>query len=207
MRSKAEVRRRHRAQRAQLSEAEAAVRGESLAALLGQRISAASVVAGYLPMQGEPDVRPLLEAHIRRGGRVYVPVVVDAAARHLAWAQWSSTVELRRSGLLPLMEPTGVRTTTTELLQLAVTAGMTMLVPALAVDTQGARLGQGGGFYDTLFAEHPKLVERAELLAVVHAQEILKPGSFAVEDHDLRVTRAATPEGIVDVSGAPSGSV
>ncbi|GAA4835975.1 5-formyltetrahydrofolate cyclo-ligase [Garicola koreensis] len=207
MEPKAEVRRRHRAQRAALSRAEIAARAQRLAAVLGEQIGAESVVVGYMPMRGEPDVLPLLGEHIRRGGRVFVPVIIDAGTRRLAWAQWTSTVQLRRSTLFPVMEPVGVRTTTTELLQLAAHTGLTVLVPALAVDAAGARLGQGGGFYDTLFAEHSELVQRAELLAVLHAEEVLRPGSFAVEDHDLRVHRAVTPEGMITLSGEHDESV
>lgn len=207
MEPKAEVRRRHRARRAALSDAESAARGQRLAAVLSEQISAESLVVAYMPMPGEPDVLPLLGAHIRRGGRVFVPVIIDAAARRLAWAQWTSTVQLQRSALMPIMEPVGARTTTTELLQLAGPAGITVLVPALAVDAAGARLGQGGGFYDTLFAEHSELVERAELLAVLHPEEVLRPGSFAEAAHDLRVHRAATPEGMIELSGEHDESV
>lgn len=207
MESKAEIRRRHRAQRAELSQAESAARAQRLAAVLGEQISADSLVIGYMPMRGEPDVLPLLDEHIRRGGRVFAPVVVDAGTRRLAWAPWTRSVQLRRSTPLPVMEPTGERITTTELLQLAVPTGMRLLVPALAVDTEGARLGQGGGFYDTLFAEHPGLVESALVVAVLHAEEVLKPGSFPVEDHDLRVRRAATPDGMIDLSGQHDESV
>lgn len=137
MESKAEIRRRHRAQRAELSQAESAARAQRLAAVLGEQISADSLVIGYMPMRGEPDVLPLLDEHIRRGGRVFAPVVVDAGTRRLAWAPWTRSVQLRRSTPLPVMEPTGERITTTELLQLAVPTGMCLLVPALAVDTEG----------------------------------------------------------------------
>ena len=197
--SKSQVRRRHRTLRAELGEPEAQKRGQRLSELLSSRIPAGAVVAGYAPMRGEPDVLPFLRTHRRRGGRVYLPVVVDSAARQMHWARWTESAGLRRSALLPVLEPAGARFSTAELLQHCAGSQLTVLVPALAVDAHGGRLGQGGGFYDTVFLQHPELAEVSQLLAVVHTEEVLAAGSFPVEDHDLRVPQAVTPERIIDL--------
>lgn len=199
MESKTQVRRRHRALRAGLGESEIQQRGRRLAEVLAAQVPAGAAVAGYAPMRGEPDVLNFLRAHLRRGGLVYMPVVVDAAARTMHWARWTESAALHRSALLPVMEPAGQRFSTAELLRHCAGTELTVLVPALAVDSHGGRLGQGGGFYDTVFVQHPELAEVSQLLAVVHAEEVLSPGSFPVEDHDLRVPRAVTPGGIIEL--------
>lgn len=200
METKSQVRRRHRAQRAELDQKQTDERGRRLAEVLSRHVPARSVVVAYMPVRGEPDVLPFLRAHLLRGGEVFAPAVVDSQSRRLHWVGWTETAELRRSDLLPVMEPVGDRFPTEELLQRSRGAPLVILVPALAVDVQGGRLGQGGGFYDTLFAEHPELTRRAALLGVVHAEEVLAASSFPVESHDLRLPRAATPEGMVELS-------
>lgn len=206
MESKAQVRRRHRAQRANLSEQEARRRALGLTEALRSAIRPGTVVAGYIPMRGEPDVLPFLSAHVRERGQVWMPVVADAEARILQWVQWSEKVELRRSALVPVHEPTGARVATTQLLADAA-HDLTVLVPAVALDRRGGRLGQGGGFYDTMFAQHPERSRSAQLIAIVYDEEILEVGSFPVEEHDLRAQRAATPSGIFELSGSARKSV
>ncbi|WP_191089952.1 5-formyltetrahydrofolate cyclo-ligase [Nesterenkonia ebinurensis] len=175
--SKAQVRQRLRAARAQLSQQELDRRGELLKHVLlevvdGARLSRAethacagypeaiegvsaegaqAIVLGFLPMPGEPDLRPFLAAHTERGGEVWVPVVADPAARRLLWTSWSPEAELRRSRHAPVFEPTGERFSMDQLISTA-SAPVALLVPALAVDGKGARLGQGGGYYDALFS-------------------------------------------------------
>lgn len=210
--TKAQVRRRLRAARAQLSQQEVSRRGEQLAQILLGQITYDDALLGYLPMVGEPDLRPFLTAHLERGGEVFVPVIADPVQRLLNWARWTPQTQLRRSRYAPVNEPTGEGLTVQEL----TAGGASLLVPALAVDTSGARLGQGGGFYDTLFGAWstaplgappgsanilptfaPEGQCGLDVLAVVHSEEILPAGSFPVEEHDLRVPRAATETGLV----------
>ena len=207
MESKAQVRRRHRAQRALLSEDEILQRGRGLSRVLAAEVAAGALVAAYMPMRGEPDVLPFLRAHLRGSGQVCMPVVADAQDRILQWVLWSEEAELHRSPLLPVMEPAGERIPTSELRQRAADQGLTMLVPALALDRRGGRLGQGGGFYDTMFDQHLELSQHAQLLAVVYAEEVLDSGSFPVETHDLRVRRAATQSQMLRLSDPTENSV
>ncbi len=69
-----------------------------------------------------------------------------------------------------------------------------VLVPALAVDRRGVRLGRGGGSYDRAL-----LRARGLVVALLHEGELrdLVPG----EAHDVRVDAVALPSGLVDLSG------
>ncbi|WP_218221640.1 5-formyltetrahydrofolate cyclo-ligase [Nesterenkonia sp. Act20] len=209
---KAAVRRRLRARRRQLSAQELAARGEEVARVLAAEVPAGATVAGYLPIPGEPDVRPFLAQHLGRGGSVFLPVVdpaqqQDPGLRELQWVRWTAESTLRRHEVLPMEEPLGDRISTAELRDLH-PHGLTVLVPGLAVDHDGARLGQGGGFYDSTFGpgtsgsaradEHAGLLS-IRFLAVVHAEEVFDAGSFPVESHDLCVDAIVTERGVSTV--------
>lgn len=151
-------------------------------------------VAAYLPMANEPDVRPFLIQHLRRGGEVLLPRAVSTPEVHLEWVDWTQDAETRRHPTLPLDEPVGASRPLTEVLA---DAPVHMLLPALAVDTAGHRLGQGGGYYDRTFAELDAADLRGQITAwaVVGPEEVLPPGAFPVEAHDLTVEAVVTPEG------------
>lgn len=213
--AKAAVRSRLRAARRELTPEEVALRGQTLSRVLPTVVPTGSAVAGYLPMPGEPDVRPFLSDHAARGGAVYVPVITSARSRVLEWVPWTPEAELRRSTFAAVEEPLGDRLSTIALRERH-PEGLTVLVPGLAVDHDGARMGQGGGFYDTVFGTDTALEASADhetstrmetpaepaaahgplrFVAVVHADEVLSPGAFPVESHDLRVHAIVTERG------------
>lgn len=206
--AKAAARSRLRAARRELTPEEIARRGEALAQVLPSVVPSGSAVAGYLPMPGEPEVRPFLSGHSERGGAVYVPVIASPQSRVLEWVPWTPEAELRRSAFAAIEEPLGDRLSTSALRERH-PDGLTVLVPGLAVDHHGARMGQGGGFYDTAFGavgeaaspgadasgERPAAHGSLRFIAVVHDAEVLSPGSFPVEPHDLRVHGIVTERG------------
>lgn len=69
-----------------------------------------------------------------------------------------------------------------------------VVVPALAVDRLGQRLGYGGGFYDRFLAAHPAL--RARTVAAVFEAQLVPDGLLVCEPHDMRVAFVATPAGL-----------
>jgi len=103
---------------------------------------AAARLALYWPADGEPDVRELATHARARGKRVYLPVIGRAGT--LAFAAWPRDASLKpnRYGI---PEPLGTRRVTTRELQLIV-------VPLVAFDAAGNRLGMGGGYYDRALA-------------------------------------------------------
>ena len=104
-----------------------------------------STVAAYLPMPGEPPIRPALSEMHRRGIEILVPVVEKK--RQLSWVVWSPDMNHPLSSY-GIEEPEGTRFGADRFLSADL-----HLIPALAYDRQGNRLGQGGGFYDTLLAQ------------------------------------------------------
>ncbi|GAB2721717.1 5-formyltetrahydrofolate cyclo-ligase [Nocardia thraciensis] len=149
---------------------------------LGARWPGTEWIAAYVPIRGEPGSTAMLDALRATGSRVLLPVTGPPGP--LDWAEYSGADSLRpaRFGLL---EPTGVRMSPA-----AIESAAVILVPALAVDRRGVRLGRGAGYYDrTLPAADPA----AALIAVVRDDELVQ--RLPEESHDRRMGWALTPGG------------
>lgn len=165
-----------------------------LAALAG-----GSTAGAYAPLPGEPDVGPLRRWLAGRGVRVLLPTVIQlpgasgAAEPGLAWAPDDGILvpgAPTASGAR-IDEPPGPATTDPGRLDI-------VLLPALAVDRDGWRLGQGGGYFD-------RTIERLGwgatagdgegvgplLVVVVHDDEVLD--TVPHEPHERPVHAVLTP--------------
>lgn len=173
----------------------------------------AVTIAAYIASPGEPDPAAVRSAVRAAGGRVLLPIPLPG--RRLGWVLDDG--RYAPDPALPVQVPVGA-----ELGRGAaclIDQGVTLvLAPALAVDRSGARLGQGGGFYDALLAQlaqssrigdsgspaghggHP--ARGIAVLAVVHDDEVLAPGSIPRDAHDAPVGAALTPTGIVRLGPA-----
>lgn len=175
--SKAELRRRLRRARTDRTERE---RTTVAAALAGHAAAlAGSTIAAFVGVRSEPPTMPLLEALHARGVRVLLPVLL--ADMDLDWAVFTGAADLAE-GRLRMLEPTGP-----PLGPEAIATADLVLVPALAVDGSGMRLGQGGGSYDRAL-----LRTSAAVVAVVFGDEVL--ASLPAEDHDHSVDGVLTPD-------------
>ncbi len=155
-------------------------------------------MACYASYGGEPGTGPLIERLHEAGLPVVLPVV--GPGRDLHWASYDGPAALA-PGPRGMPEPTGpVIGAGPEALT---TLGVDLLViPALACDPSGARLGQGGGFYDTLLAALPRSGPgRILVLALVHDDEVLAPGAIPVDAHDRPVDLVVTPTRVLRISG------
>ncbi|MFO1086103.1 MAG: 5-formyltetrahydrofolate cyclo-ligase [Reyranellaceae bacterium] len=99
------------------------------------------VVAAFWPIGEEIDVRPLMQALVEAGCRLALPVV-QGKRRPLAFRAWSPGDALE-AGVFGTFQPFSRR----EVLE-----PDALLVPLLACDGEGWRLGYGGGFYDQTLA-------------------------------------------------------
>lgn len=161
---------------------------ESLTAAARVLTVSGSTVCAYVPVGSEPGSLPLLDALRGRGNRVLVPVTKPDGP--LSWAEYTGEEGLVAADF-GLREPSG-----RALAPDAVAQATLVLVPALAVDRRGVRLGRGAGFYDrTLHLADPS----ARLVAVVHDDELVD--ELPEDPHDIRMTHALTPGGGLTVLG------
>jgi 5-formyltetrahydrofolate cyclo-ligase len=172
------------------------VRAEQASALVdhvGGLVIDGGTVCAYVPVDAEPGSIELLDVLLRCADRVLLPVArttADDDAMALQWGEYRpGKLVTARFGLLEPAGPWLPATTVAE-------AGV-VLVPALAVDRAGARLGRGRGFYDrTLVLRDPQ----ARLIAVVRDEELLD--EVPHEPHDVPMTHALTPGlGLVELAG------
>jgi 5-formyltetrahydrofolate cyclo-ligase len=177
--SKREWRSRLLAARRLVPSAQRATEAAALATLV--RDLPGDPVCCYLPVGTEPGSLDLVTA-LARGRQVLLPVVVGAAP--LDWARYQGPESLV-PGPYGLREPGGPR------LGVAAIGGASLvLVPALAVDRAGHRLGRGGGHYDRSL---PLARAGVPLVAVVRDEELV--AELPAEPHDVPMTAALTPIG------------
>lgn len=174
------------AARARLSPAQRAAAATAIAAHASgcAPLATARRVAAYLALPSEPDSGPLIADLLARGAEVIVPVVVSDT--DLAWVQYTGESELR-PGALGIAEPVGERLGPEALASVDV-----VVLPALAVDRSGHRLGRGAGYYDRALADH-----RGVRCAVVYASELL--AEVPHEPHDVPVHLVLTDGGVFRV--------
>ena len=155
-------------------------------------IQMAGTVAAYYSVGSEPDTRGLVYALWKRGSYVLLPLLRPDG--DLDWASYEgpdSLVPGPRGLREPSEPPRGVDT---------VARADAVLVPALAVDRAGNRLGRGGGSFDRALARVGPLIP---LIALVYDGELLD--RVPAERHDVPVRAAASPAGGITVVGPESG--
>lgn len=147
-------------------------------------VARARRIACYLSMPSEPGTAPLLSALHDRGIEVVVPITL--ADHCLDWVVHDPAAPVVRSSL-GIPEPDGRRLGADVL-----TGCSAVVVPALAVDHVGHRLGRGAGYYDRALA-----TVTAPLCALVFTHELLPEVPHA--SHDVAVQMAVTPSGLFHV--------
>jgi 5-formyltetrahydrofolate cyclo-ligase len=119
---------------------------------LERPVQTPTVVSGFWPMAEELDIRPLMADLVERGCRLALPVVV-AKKEPLVFRAWRPGDPLE-AGVFGTLHPSPARD---------VVEPDALIVPLLAVDEEGWRLGYGGGFYDRTLA---RLRSRKTITAV-----------------------------------------
>lgn len=165
---------RHRAEAAAI-----ATQVRALASSMGT----VTLPALFVPTALEPDLSMTLNLF----PRALLPVLVNEAGAALGgprWGRWEEGQALATPGRPPA-QPTG-----SVLGPGALSNADLILVPALAAGLDGARLGQGGGWYDRTL---PHRRSTAPVVAVVFDDEVLPPGTIPLEPHDAHIDAIITP--------------
>jgi 5-formyltetrahydrofolate cyclo-ligase len=143
-------------------------------------VAAAGIIAAYYSVGTEPDTQSLIFALWKRGSYVVLPILLGDG--DLDWASYEGPDSLVPGprGLLQPAEP--VRGAGT------VARADVVLVPALAADVSGNRLGRGGGSYDRALA---RVGPQVPVIALLYDDELLP--AVPVMPHDRQVRAVARP--------------
>jgi 5-formyltetrahydrofolate cyclo-ligase len=155
-------------------------------------------VAAYASFGTEVPTTGLLANLAARELGLLLPAPGDKRDR-LAWGEVTA-----RTCALPVTEPGKLPQPPPPWLSpQALARCQLVLVPALAVDRSGTRLGRGGGWYDRALAyARPD----ALVLAVVYPDELFPAGALPCESHDQPVDGALTPLGVELFPGRTPGA-
>ncbi|MCH5673958.1 5-formyltetrahydrofolate cyclo-ligase [Streptomyces gilvus] len=153
-------------------------------------LARARTVAAYVSVGSEPGTLALLDALCARGVRVLLPALLPD--NDLDWGAYSgegSLARVQRGGKMALFEPTGER-----LGPDAVAGADVVLLPGLAVDARGMRLGRGGGSYDRVLARLEGAGAHPALVVLLYDSEVVE--RVPAEAHDRPVHAVVTPSGV-----------
>ncbi|WP_235672956.1 5-formyltetrahydrofolate cyclo-ligase [Mycolicibacterium hodleri] len=158
---------------------------EELRRRLAALLRSGDTVCAYVPVGSEPGSADILDSLVAARIRVLLPVAREDDAGQplpLTWGDYRGELVAARFGLREPPAP--------YLPAEAIGTASTVVVPALAVDRVGSRLGRGAGYYDrSLAMADPS----ARLIATVRDDEVLD--RLPAEPHDVPMTHALTPGG------------
>jgi 5-formyltetrahydrofolate cyclo-ligase len=168
---------------------------EAAAALAGRalelpELARARTVAAYVSVGSEPGTLALLDALRARGVRVLLPALLPD--NDLDWGAYTgegSLARVQHGGRMALFEPAGER-----LGPDAVTSADVVLLPGLAVDARGMRLGRGGGSYDRVLARMERAGVHPASVVLLYDSEVVE--RVPAQAHDRPVQAVVTPSGV-----------
>ncbi|MDR7280616.1 5-formyltetrahydrofolate cyclo-ligase [Catenuloplanes atrovinosus] len=143
-----------------------------------------ALATAYVPVGAEPggaDLPDSLSRMLRPHGTLLLPILLRDL--DLDWAEYGGPASLT-VGARGLREPSGRRRGPA-----AIAEATLVVVPALAVDRRGVRLGRGGGSYDRALTR----CASALVVALLHDGELVD--ELPSEPHDRRVQAVITPSG------------
>lgn len=134
----------------------------------------------YVAFDGEVETRPILKQALKEGKRVAVPVTFKEKREMVAVEIQDLKQDLVRIGAFGISEPAFLRRLNPKELDL-------IIVPGVAFDREGQRLGRGGGYFDRFLEKLPPQVPR---IGLAFRFQLLK--KIPWESHDQPVTRLIT---------------
>ncbi len=145
------------------------------------------IVSGFMPLGNEINPLPLMRKLVGEGARLALPVVAGRG-KPLVMREWSSGAPLT-AGVWGIREPTP---------EAAEVEPDILLVPLLAFDRTGHRLGYGGGYYDRTIAE---LRARKPVVAVGLAFAAQEVPEVPATPRDARLDLVLTEREVIDLRG------
>lgn len=188
--SKSELRRHLLAQRAALHAsdkrlADAVIVENTLSCAIPHK---EAIISGYMPFRAEPDILPALATLEQRGAHLCLPVITRAG-KPLSFHAWRRGAPLHPNAY-------GIAEPSPEAPEVFPNL---LLLPMLAFDRQGTRLGYGGGYYDRTLRTLREI--NPTLLAIGIAYDMQQRTALPRDAHDMPLDMAITEKTIYDFQG------
>ncbi|MGH8212286.1 MAG: 5-formyltetrahydrofolate cyclo-ligase [Rhodanobacteraceae bacterium] len=152
-------------------------------------------VAGYWAVRGELPLNLVVASLHSRGQHYLLPVLEEDLPRSLRFAEYR-TGDALKPNRFGIPEPRNAVPVEGRQLDLA-------LLPLLAFDARGNRLGTGGGFYDTTFSFLRDRGQAATPLLVGIGYDFQQVESLPAENWDVALDYIATDETLIDCRNPP----
>lgn len=145
-----------------------------------------AVIAGYLPIRSEPDLRPMLARLRERGARLCLPVVLDRET--IVFREFVRGADLVKTGFGTSGPGPGAEVLDPDIL----------IMPLSSFDSRGNRLGYGAGHYDRAIARL-RAGGKSPLL-VGTGFTVQESAALPAEDHDVPLDMILTEQGLRSLS-------
>ena len=130
-------------------------------------------IAGYLPIRGECDPRPIMETAWDHGLDVALPAIIDSTT--IVFRRYASGQQVVAGGFGTLQPAEDAPTLVPDL----------VIMPLVGFDRSGERLGYGRGHYDRAIGAIGASGKRPQLLGIAFAVQEVPP--IPAEPHDMRL--------------------
>ena len=151
----------------------------------GLKIGTDSIVSGYWPISGEIDIRNLMGQLVEKSVSVCLPVTIRPGAP-MIFRSWKISDKLL-PGQHGVQQPEMTKTKLEP---------DTVIVPLLAFDSLGNRLGYGGGYYDSTISF---LRQKREILAIGVAFDCQEVGLVPTNERDERLDWVITEKRVIRI--------
>lgn len=166
--------------------------GRSIAARALELAANFQTVACYISVRTEPPTLELVESLYQQGKTILIPKLGPRLNRD--WGYYKGKEDLADLSPNRPKEPSGDALDSSVL-----AAAEFVLTPALAVDRQGNRLGQGGGWYDRAL---PYVKPHTPVFALLYSNELLNDITLPTNQYDYPVTGVITPDFAFSLEGS-----
>lgn len=169
--------------RAIRSATELAQAAESISKFDWKSILPGTTIGCYASMQSEPPTSLLRKKLLELGFSIYLPIITES--NELLWGEDCEPFTTNRFGI---PEPEKGDISTSDL--------SCLIIPALAVDQFGNRLGKGAGYYDKALSSVSSFADDGPLrIALVFEDEVLT--EIPHEPHDQKIDLIVTPQKVI----------
>lgn len=153
--------------------------------LAHERLASAGAIMAFHPFGDELDILPFMQEAMKRGQEIWLPLTNVAQLRLIPYRYTGP--QMLKQGVYGIWEPDPDQAEKADLSRLEA-----ILVPGVAFDSRGGRMGYGGGYYDRFLATLEKL---PFLAGVGFGMQVVE--EVPLEPHDILLDALVCEKGFL----------